>query len=335
MPGIVIVTFNSADVIEDCVKACLRLPDASIVVVDNASTDNTVNRVPRAGRVRLIANVTNRGFAGAVNQGIEALPDFEEVLILNPDAVPVQGIDELERAVQRDGVGAATGRLVNAEGREQHGFNVRALPTAATLALEALGINRMWPSNPVNRRYRQQIPAQEAVIEQPAGAFLMVNRRIWAELRGLDDSFFPIWFEDVDFCKRMRDAGYSILYVPNALARHSGGHSAGKLSWRERQLFWYGSLLRYASKHMSRRDRGVVCAAVMLASVGRTLTSAPQFGVAESFAVYSKVVWLAVQCLRKGERGLTSPAMLPGVVEERVVQEHLVRKHKEQSKQSR
>jgi GT2 family glycosyltransferase len=330
MPGIVIVTFNSADVIEDCVEACLRLPDASIVVVDNASTDGTVDRVPRAGRVHLIANPTNRGFAGAVNQGIEALSGYEAILILNPDAVPVRGIDELERAVQRDGVGASTGRLLDAEGREQHGFNVRGLPTATTLAFEALGVNRMWPSNPVNRRYRQQVPEQEAVVEQPAGAFLMVSRRVWSELCGLDDRFFPIWFEDVDFCKRMRDAGYSILYVPGALARHLGGHSAAKLSWRERQLFWYGSLLRYASKHMSSRGRGVVCAAVMLASVGRTVTSAPRFGVAEPFAVYSKVVWLAVQCLRKGERGLTSPAMLPGVV-----QEHLVRKHKEQSKQSR
>jgi hypothetical protein len=81
---------------------------------------------------------------------------------------------------------------------------------------------------------------------------------------------------------------------------------------------------------MSSVDRGMVCAAVMLASTGRMLISMPRFGVAEPVAVYSKVVWLAGQCLRKGERGLTSSATLPGVM-----QEHLVQKHKEQSKQSR
>ena len=306
MPGIVIVTFNSAEVIEDCVSACLRLPKVSIVVVDNASTDGTVGRVPPAERVRVIANRTNLGFAGAVNQGIDALPAEEAVLILNPDAVPVQGVDALERAVQREGVGASTGRLLDPEGRDQHGFNVRALPTAATLAFEALGINRIWPSNPVNRRYRQNAPETETTVEQPAGAFLMIRRRVWVELRGFDDSFFPIWFEDVDFCKRMRNAGYRIVYVPGAIARHLGGHSASKLSWRERQLFWYGSLLRYASKHMSSSDRSVVCAAVMVASAGRMLTSMPRFGVVQPLAVYSKVVWLAGQCLRKGERGFTS-----------------------------
>ena len=306
MPGIVIVTFNSADVIVDCVSACLRLPDVRIVVVDNASSDGTVERVPPAERVRVIANGTNLGFAGAVNQGMDALPSEEAVLILNPDAVPVQGLDELERAVHREGVGASTGRLLDADGRDQHGFNVRTLPTAATLAFEALGINRIWPSNPINRRYRQQAPETEATVEQPAGAFLMIRRRVWAELHGFDDSFFPIWFEDVDFCKRMHNAGYRIVYVPGAMARHLGGHSASKLSWRERQLFWYGSLLRYASKHLSSGDRRVVCAAVMLASAGRMLTSMPRFGVAEPLAVYSKVVWLAGQCLRKGERGLTS-----------------------------
>jgi GT2 family glycosyltransferase len=330
MPGIVIVTFNSADVIQECVAACLRLPNANIVVVDNASSDRTVDRVLRAERVHLISNGTNRGFAAAVNQGVEALPAEEAILILNPDAVPVHGIEELEQAVLRDGVGATTGRLLDAEGRDQHGFNVRALPTAATLAFEALGINRLWASNPVNRRYRQHAPEKEAMVEQPAGAFLMICRRVWAELHGFDESFFPIWFEDVDFCKRMRNAGYRVVYVPGAMARHLGGHSASRLSWRERQLFWYGSLLRYASKHMSPVDRGMVCAAVMLGSTGRMVTSMPRCGVLQPLAVYSKVVWLAGQCLRKGERGLTSSATLPGLMHK-----SLVRKHKEQSKQSR
>ena len=298
MPGIVIVTYNSADVIGECVEACRRIAFASIVVVDNASQDGTIERVPKGPEVRVIANSRNLGFAAAVNQGFSALSEFEAVLILNPDATPISGIDHLEAEVMDTGVGAATGRLLDSNGLEQHGFNVRALPTAWTLAFEVLGINRVWPGNPVNRSYRKNGPESGGDIEQPAGAFLMVRRSAWSQLSGFDESFFPIWFEDVDFCKRLLDRGYRIRFVPEAEARHHGGHSASSLSWRDRQLFWYGSLLRYASKQLSATSRRVVALAVMLACFPRMLVGMLQFGISEPVSVYSRVVWLAGRCLR-------------------------------------
>jgi N-acetylglucosaminyl-diphospho-decaprenol L-rhamnosyltransferase len=296
MPGIVVVTYNSADVIEACLDACRRF-SAAVVVVDNASIDGTANRVRRIPDVTLIANETNRGFGAAVNQGIAVL-DTEAVLILNPDAVPVQGMDALERCALREEVGAATGRLIGADGRDQEGFNIRAFPTAWTLAFEALGLNRIWPGNPVNRRYRRPTPSLESEVDQPAGAFLMIRRAAWEELGGFDEGFFPIWFEDVDFCKRLKDRGYRILYTPKALARHQGGHSAKRLPWKERQLFWYGSLLRYASKHLSIASRRAVALAVILACLPRMFGGMVQIGISESVSVYSRVVWLAGQCLR-------------------------------------
>jgi GT2 family glycosyltransferase len=297
MPGIVVVTYNSAEVIEECLDACRRIPSASVIVVDNASTDGTADRVRRTPGVELIANTVNRGFGAAVNQGVAALQS-EAVLVLNPDAVPVQGIDVLEQYVLVPGVGAATGRLIGADGRDQEGFNVRGLPTAWTLAFEALGLNRLWPGNAVNRRYRQPAPLEDAEVEQPAGAFLMISRSAWQRLEGFDEGFFPIWFEDVDFCKRLKDSGYRILYSPRAIACHQGGHSATQLAWKERQLFWYGSLLKYASKHLSRASRRVVGIAVILGCFPRMLAGMLRYGISESVSVYSKVVWLAGQYLR-------------------------------------
>jgi GT2 family glycosyltransferase len=323
MPGIVIVTYNSADVIDECLDACRLVPGASIVVVDNASQDGTADRVRRRSDAELIANSTNRGFAGAVNQGFAALRDEHAILILNPDCAPASGIAELERAALADGVGAATGRLVGPDGKDQHGFNVRSFPTAATLAFEVLGLNRIWPANPVNRRYRRKAPNGPAPVEQPAAAFLMVRRSSWAALGGFDESFFPIWFEDVDFCKRLHDAGLKIVFLPEATARHRGGHSASKLPWAARQLFWYGSLLRYATKHMSAGPRCVVGLAVILGCFPRTIAGMLQHGVTEPVSVYSKVVRLAGQCLRKGERGSVTPEGQPG------------KEQFEQSKQSR
>jgi N-acetylglucosaminyl-diphospho-decaprenol L-rhamnosyltransferase len=298
MPGIVIVTYNSADVIGECVEACRGIASASIVVVDNASEDGTVDAIPRSSNVRIIANQRNLGFAAAVNQGFVALSDSEAILVLNPDATPVSDIDQLEAAAMDPGVGAATGRLLDSNGFDQHGFNVRGLPTAWTLAFEVLGINRLLPGNPVNRRYRRHGPESGGDIEQPAGAFLMVRRAAWAHVGGFDESFFPIWFEDVDFCKRLLDNGYRIRYVPEATARHQGGHSASSLSWRDRQLFWYGSLLKYASKQLSATSRRVVVLAVMLACFPRMVAGMLQFGISESVSVYSRVVWLAGRRLR-------------------------------------
>lgn len=308
MPGIVVVTYNSADVIDGCLDACRRIGSVVVVVVDNASSDGTADRVRTRRDVRLIANSTNRGFARAVNQGIDAMQE-SAVLILNPDACPLCGIETLERAVLQENVGAATGRLLDHDGVVQEGFNVRALPTAWTLAFEVLGWNRIWPGNPVNQRFRVVTPRSGEDIEQPAGAFLMVRRAAWAALGGFDEEFFPIWFEDVDFCKRLKDAGYRITYVSEAAARHQGGHSASKLAWRDRELFWYGSLLKYASKNMSATSRRVVCSAVMLGCFPRLIAGMLQFGISEPVAVYSKVVRLAGQYLRKGERGCSTPGV--------------------------
>jgi GT2 family glycosyltransferase len=301
-PGIVIVTYNSADVIGRCLDACLQIPGARIVVVDNASEDDTVEIVSERPSVQLVANVTNRGFASAVNEGFAAL-DTDVVLILNPDAVPCSNLDELITAASAPGIGAAGGRLVDSEDVTQQGFTVRNFPTAATLSFEVLGINRIWPGNPVNCEYRVHVPLDRVSdVDQPAGAFLMVRRCAWRAIDGFDELFHPLWFEDVDFCKRLRDVGYRIRFVPSVTARHLGGHSAKKLGWRERQLFWYGSLLRYAAKHFRPWSRWTVGLAVILGSLGRMLISVISRSSLEPASVYSRVIYLACSCCLVGER---------------------------------
>ncbi len=94
----------------------------------------------------------------------------------------------------------------------QSGFTIRRFPTPAALIFELFGINRLWPSNPVNRHYRylDRDLDQPGPVEQPAGAFLMTRRDVWESLHGFDESFHPVWFEDVDYCKRASGSGYQI-----------------------------------------------------------------------------------------------------------------------------
>lgn len=299
----VIVTYNSADVINSCLQALSKMaPAITPIVVDNASSDNTVELVRACSGVRLIENPENRGFAAAANQGereagARKASESDFILLLNPDVELLTAVDQLTESAQRHGL--AAGRLVDRAGRTQAGFTLRRFPTPAALICELFGINRLWPSNPINRRYRclDRDYDQPAMVEQPAGAFLMVRRDVWKKLGGLDEQFYPVWFEDVDFCRRAVDAGYQIAYVPSVTARHEGGHSVGKIPEGRRATYWCVSLLRYGAKHFQAGAFRWICAAVALSSVPRMLAGMIAGRTVSSGRIYLKIMRFAGHCL--------------------------------------
>ena len=290
--GIIIVTYNSGTEIGPCLDAVLH-SGADLVVVDNGSRDGTTAEVARRG-VLLVANGENRGFAAAVNQGFLILKS-PYVLLLNPDAVLQTGLEPLREACDLPGSAGAGGQLVDAQGRPQLGFMVRRFPTPAALALEALLLNRVWPNNPINRRYRalDLDAGRRCQVEQPAGAFLMVRREVWQELGGFDEEFRPLWFEDVDFCRRIEDVGYSLYYVPAAVAKHTGGHSIPQLPVEIRRIYWYRSLLRYSARHFQPFAFRAVSLAVVIGSLLRSFLESISQRSLRAFAANGNVVRLA------------------------------------------
>jgi N-acetylglucosaminyl-diphospho-decaprenol L-rhamnosyltransferase len=298
--GVIIVTYNSAAEIGACLDAVIG-SGAEIVVVDNASVDSTLSEVQRRN-VRLVANKENLGFAAAVNQGFAVL-NTPYVLLLNPDAVLIAGLDALKAACDLPESAGAGGRLLDPGGGPQTGFMVRQLPSAATLVLEALLLNRVCPNNPVNRRYRLlgSDYSKSFAVEQPAGAFLMIRRAVWEELGGFDESFYPLWFEDVDFCKRVQQQGRRLYYAPEAVAKHTGGHSIARHAVEMRRVYWYRSLLRYSAKHFSVPAFRAVCAAVVLGSIPRSIAEAVLHRSLRPISAYGKVVWLAGRSMLSGD----------------------------------
>ena len=109
---------------------------------------------------------------------------------------------------------------------------VRRFPSLGSMLAEVLLLNRLWPGNPWNVRYRcldlDYRTLQE--VDQPAGACLAIKQQAWEAAKGFDGSFFPVWFEDVDFCRRLRNGGWKVVYCPDAVFRHVGAHSVSKLS---------------------------------------------------------------------------------------------------------
>jgi len=294
--GIVVVTYNSNAVIGACLDAALR-SGAEIVVVDNASADGTREEVRRRG-VRLIANSSNLGFAAAVNQGFRVL-HCPFILLLNPDAVVGTSLEPLRQACELPCSAGAGGMLLDPEGNPQIGFMARRLPTPSALILEVLLVNRFWPGNPVNRNYRclELDYSRQQSIEQPAGAFLMIRRTVWEELGGLDERFWPLWFEDVDFCRRARDHGYSFYFAPSVVAVHTGAHSIPSLNVEIRRVYWYRSLLSYCARHFDPAGERAVSLAVVIGSLIRAPLEVALNRSLRPLRAYWEVVRLAGGCL--------------------------------------
>lgn len=295
--SVIVVTYNSGAAIASCLEALTR-EDCEIIVVDNASVDDTVRRVEEFVAwhpVRLLANDTNLGFGAGVNKGAgEATGDV--LLILNPDAIAEPGaVAALLRCMETNQADAVGGALLESSGQPARGFAFRRLPTLWALIFEATLANQLWPGNPVNRRYRclDAEYSQPQEVEQPAGACLAVRRSAWDKVGGFDEQFFPVWFEDVDLCKRLLDHGSRIFYCPQARFVHSGAHSVGQLSFRDKQLFWYGNMLRYARKHFSKGQvlllRLAILKGMLLRSVA-ALFGARKAPLGEALAAYWRVV---------------------------------------------
>ncbi len=299
----IIVTYNSADSVIPCLEA-LAAQDCEIVVVDNASQDDTVARVQALAAkqpIQLIRISRNLGFAGGVNQGARAASG-EVFLILNPDAIAEPGaVSALLQCMDASAAASAGGALLNQDGTPARGFAFRRLPTLASLMAEVLLLNQLWPGNPINRRYRclDADYSQVQVVEQPAGACLAVRRDVWNSLGGMDTQFSPVWFEDVDFCRRLLAAGHKIVYCPTARFRHSGAHSVGKLSFADKQMFWYANMLRFARKHLPPWKVVVLRLSIingmllrsMAAILGKTSNKVPR---QEALAAYKQVMLLTM-----------------------------------------
>lgn len=300
----VIVAYRSGAELPKCLEA-LRGRVGEAVVVDNGAGSSAPTEIRRAHPwVRWVDNLENRGFAAAVNQGVAAT-SAPLVLLLNPDCQVLSGVEALVEACGPSDVAGAGGLLVNMDDSPQTGFFARSLPSPWTLAFEATGLNRVWKRNPVNRRYRlaDLDPETGRNVEQPAAAFLLLRRAALEAVDGLDEAFYPAWWEDVDLCRRLHDSGYRLRFAPRAIARHIGGHSFRDLPLQERLEAWYGGMLRYAEKHYPHRTYRRVRLGVL---AGLTLRSI-YFCLRRLSCAEAEIYRSVLRLVRSGRRNRNRP----------------------------
>lgn len=278
--SILIVNWNSGDLLARCLST-LDPHAHDIIVIDNASADGSGGRArERFPTVRVLLHPTNAGFAGGVNLGA-GLARGDYLLLLNPDTEASPGAVERlgEFLKTHEQYGAAGGHLVGRDGRWQRGFNVRGFPTVASLAADLLLVDTLWPGNPATRRHlASHLDEQTAAdVDQPAGACLMIRAHAFRALGGMDERFHPAWFEDVDLCRRLRHAGWSIAYVPDATFVHSGGTALETLGLGGFSRVWYQNMYRYMRKHHGSVNalaiRSLVIVGMLIRVVGASLSA--------------------------------------------------------------
>ena len=241
--SIVIVSYNVCQLLDEClqsVKRALQGIDGEIYVVDNLSTDGTVETLqPRHPDVHFIANKQNVGFACANNQAIRS-SDSEYVLLLNPDTVVYENtlrgvLDLMDKHPEAGGAGV---RMLTREGKPAPESR-RAIPTPWVAMLKMLGATR--------RYYMSHLPWDEpSQIEAISGAFCMLRRKALDQVGLLDEDYF-MYGEDIDLSYRLLKGGWQNWYLPFDII-HYKGESTQKSSFRYVHTF-YQAMLIFFRKH--------------------------------------------------------------------------------------
>lgn len=283
--AVIIVNWNTGELLADCVQSLLALPEKGLIhsihVIDNASTDNSVevlrHRISTTSQpvVHITLSKINLGFAKANNQAITAIGEQDvHLLLLNPDTRVIPGALAALAAVlaENSASGVVGPRLRNPNGSLQR--SIRRFPTLAILILFFLKLGLSLPSLTWGRNYLALDVDYEhpQAVDQVMGAAFLIRNTVWQQIGPLDEKFW-VWFEEVDYCRRVKNAGWAVVYTPSSEIIHYGGVSFNQLVGIRRTWLFTRSALRYARKHLGWLPTALLMALFPLTFILAVLTS--------------------------------------------------------------
>lgn len=248
--SIIIVSWNVAQLLEDCLHSVYdNTPDMSleVIVVDSASSDNTVQMVKeKFPQVMLLAQAENVGFTRGNNIGL-GVATGKYLFLLNPDTVILedtirQMVNYLENHPKMGIVGPHT---LNSD--MTHQSTRRRFPTVGTAFFESTWLEGIAPRNLLDRYYVRDV-SDDAVsdVDWVQGSALMARREIYDQIGGLDIGYIMFW-EELDWCKRAKLAGWGVSYLGTSKIIHHGGKSTDQAGARK-HIHFQESKLRYYKK---------------------------------------------------------------------------------------
>lgn len=249
--SIIIVSWNVSELLRECLQSIeatrgeLRL---ETIVVDSASADDSVNMIQTEfPDVRLVACAENVGFPRGNNIGL-SMAKGRNLLLLNPDTrVLSDALATLVAFLESNiDVGAVGPQLLNPDGSVQS--SRRRFPTLTTMLFESTWLEGVAPSSVLDRYYVRDLPDGEtADVDWVTGACIMAPRKVFDEVGGLDEGYY-MYSEELDWCRRVRDAGWRVVYLPEAQVVHHTGKSSEQ-AVTARHINFQQAKLRYARKY--------------------------------------------------------------------------------------
>ena len=253
--SVIIVNYNVKYFLE---QALFSLRKASqglkveYIVIDNASSDNSAEYIEsNFPWVNLIANRENVGFARANNQGLN-IARGKYLLVINPDTVV--GEDTLKTLINymdsHPEIGAVGPKLIDKEGRFELGSR-RGFPTPFTAFSKITGLASLFPQSRLFAKYNLTYldPDTACEIDSLSGCFMLVRKEIFEKIGGFDEGFF-LYGEDLDWCYRIKKAGWKIYYLPQVEVIHYKGESTLRSNIDARRTF-FDAMHRFVKKHYS------------------------------------------------------------------------------------
>jgi len=265
MLATLIVNWNVRDQLRACLRSLQQHPptchDQQIVVVDNASDDGSADMVRREfPNVHLLANRHNRGFTGGNNDGLRyiaqmifntspAAPSARFVLLLNPDAEVTSGALDalLEYAEAHPRVGIVGPQLRYPDGAVQP--SRRRFPSFWTALFESTWLQSYAPRAILDHYYvRDRSDDETCEVDWVVGAAMLMRWTVYEQIGGLDEARFFMYSEEVDWCRRAKQAGWRVAYHPAAIVIHHEAKSSDQ-AVAQRMIYFNTSKVRYFAKH--------------------------------------------------------------------------------------
>ena len=228
----IIVNYNSGALLTACVASLFNSScQVNVVVSDNGSSDDSIARLQafygEDSRLTIIRNHGNLGFSAGCNRGLPCATG-EYVLFINPDCVVgTETLLRMQAMMEAHPEAGMAGCLIrNVDGSEQIGCR-RYVPTPWRSFVRVLRLDRLFPRDPRFQTFNlagTPLPSSPVVIEAISGAFMFVRRTALEKVGQLDEHYF-LHCEDLDWCMRFRQAGYTILFVPAVEITHLKGGS--------------------------------------------------------------------------------------------------------------
>ncbi len=266
-----VVSYNTRNITCRCIESVLRATSPfhkRVVLADNGSQDGTLDVVARTfPEVHLLSFLENPGYGEALNRILAQHPaDF--LLAMNADVLlDPESVKLLWQQLEKYPTSALSGpSLTWSDGSRQR--SCKKFPTPKSLFLEPFALDSFFPfySWFPNLDYDDLLFSEPTEVDSLSGAVTLIRSKPFREINGFDSSF-RLYFEETDLCRRLRNAGHGILFVPQAKAVHV--HAASTRQTLDRQITYYLSCHYYARKHFSPASARLVYAALQLSTLLR------------------------------------------------------------------